>query len=321
MPKILAMNHSFMKISPEHIKALQGALPGAVVEPFTAPPTPEQLQGADYIFGNPPPESLRHCRRLKMLQLATAGVNNYTAETLPPGARIATATGGYGLTISEHMLTALLCMMRRFPQYIRNQAQSLWQFEGDVRSVWGSTVLVLGLGDIGGEFARRVKALGATVIGVRRTGGTPPDFVDELYDTAALDSLLPRVDVVAMALPGTAATDGILSRERIAHIKPGAFVLNVGRGSAIDQDALCNALDAGALAGAALDVCDPEPLPPDHRLWRTPGVLLTPHVGGGANLPETVNRIVALAARNFAAAENGGPLQSEVDFATGYRKL
>lgn len=321
MSKMLIMNHSFMKIGPAHIATLQGCIPDAQVELFTAPPTPDQLRDADYIFGNPPAESLCHCKRLRLLQLATAGLNDYTRERLPDGARIATATGGYGLTISEYMLGALLGMMRRLPQYVRNQERELWRFEGEVRSVWGSTVLVLGLGDIGGEFARRMKALGAVVIGVRRAGKSKPDYVDELYDISTLDQLLPRVDVVAMALPETPATHGLMNRARVEKMKPDAYLINVGRGSTLDQDAVCDALDAGRLAGAALDVCAPEPLPAGHRIWRTPNLLLTPHVSGGSNLPETVNRIVALAARNFAAAESGGKIESEVDFDTGYRRL
>lgn len=321
MIKILAMNHSFMKIDAYHIKMLSECIPGAQVETFEAAPTPEQLRDADYIFGNMPAASLLHCEKLKMIQLATAGLNDFTHDSMPKGAKIATATGCYGLTIGEHMLAVLLCMMRRLPSYILNQQRELWQFEGKIRSVWGSIVLLLGLGDIGGEFARRVKALGATTIGVRRAGTEKPDFVDELCHTDKLDELLPRADVVAMSLPSTPATAGILDKERIDRMKPGAYLINVGRGNAIDEEAVCDALDEGRLAGAALDVFSTEPLPAEHRLWQTPGLLITPHVAGGSNLPETVNRIVALAARNFSAIEAGERIQSEVDFTTGYRKL
>ena len=182
-------------------------------------------------------------------------------------------------------------------------------------------MLVLGMGDIGGEFGRRVKALGAHVIGVRRTDTRCPDYADEVHLTADLDRLLPLADVVAVTLPGTKETAGLLDRRRIGLMKPGAVVLNVGRGIVIDTEALCDALESGHLGGAGLDVTDPEPLPPDHRLWDIPNAVITPHISGFYHLPETLERIIQISASNLKAFAEGKPLRNIIDFSTGYRKL
>ena len=130
--------------------------------------------------------------------------------------------------------------------------------------------------------------------------------------------MLPRADVLAMALPGTPETRHILDARRIGLLKDGAIVLNVGRGSAIDLDALADAI---ALRGirAGLDVTDPEPLPPEHRLWKLENALITPHVSGYFHLPETLNRMVHIAAENIARLREGKPYLNAVDLSTGYR--
>ena len=134
----------------------------------------------------------------------------------------------------------------------------------------------------------------------------------------ALDSLLPGADVVAMSLPGNPSTYHILNRERIALLSPGTIVLNAGRGTAIDTDALCEALYAGKIAGAALDVTDPEPLPADHPLWKAPGAVITPHISGGYALPETLQKIAEIFAENLKRYQSGEPLMNVVDPETGY---
>ena len=136
-----------------------------------------------------------------------------------------------------------------------------------------------------------------------------------------MDSLLPRADVVAVTLPGTQATSGLLSRERIARMKEGAVLLNVGRGTIVDTEALCDALESGRLGGAGVDVTDPEPLPPEHRLWRLPTAVVTPHVSGFYHLKETHERIVDIMVENLKRFQAGEPLKNQVDFSTGYRKL
>ena len=284
--------------------------------------TQEELDHTDILIGNPPQGMLHGSPRLQWLQCNSAGVEPF----LQPGVLhsktlLTNATGAYGLAISEHMLGMLLEIFKKLHLYRDAQHQHQWQSLGQVRSIEGSTVLVLGMGDIGGEFARRVKALGAHVIGVRRTDTRCPDYADEVHLTADLDQLLPLADVVAVSLPGTRETAGVLDRRRIALMKEGAVVLNVGRGSIIDTEALCDALESGHLGGAGLDVTDPEPLPVGHRLWDIPNAVITPHISGFYHLPETLERIVRISAANLKAYTEGLPLKNLVDFSTGYRKL
>ena len=129
--------------------------------------------------------------------------------------------------------------------YRDNQRRSLWQDEGDVTSIWNSVTLVIGLGDIGGEFARRMKALGSYVIGVKRTPGKKPEWLDELHTMEELDSLLPRADIISLSLPQTPDTFHMMNESRLMALKPSAILINVGRGSAIDTDALTRVMKQG----------------------------------------------------------------------------
>lgn len=283
--------------------------------------TVEDIAWADAILGNVQPELLKAAPHLKWLQTSSAGVEWYIKPgVLPQDAVLTNATGAYGLAISEHMLGMLLEILKKLELYRDAQRKESWGSQGNVRSVYGATVLVLGMGDIGGDFARLCKAMGAYVIGVRRTDTSVPDFAHEVHLTDELDGLLSRADVVAVTLPGTPATQGLISRERIAIMKPGAVILNVGRGSVIDTEALCDALESGYLGGAGLDVTDPEPLPRGHRLWQIPTAVVTPHVSGGYHLFETHERIVRIFAENLRRFLAGEPMRNVIDFATGYRK-
>lgn len=291
---------------------------------YTSPEavTQEELDHTDILIGNPPPHLLHGCPRLQWIQSNNAGVEPFLKPgALHPNTLLTNATGAYGLAISEHMLGVLLEIYKKLHVYRDAQHLHQWKSLGWVRSIEGSTVLVLGMGDIGGEFGRRVKALGAHVIGVRRTDTRCPDYADEVHLTTDLDRLLPMADVVAITLPGTKETAGLLDRRRIGLMKPGAVVLNVGRGIVIDTEALCDALESGHLGGAGLDVTDPEPLPPDHRLWDIPNAVITPHISGFYHLPETLERIIQISASNLKAFAEGKPMRNIIDFSTGYRKL
>ena len=177
---------------------------------------------------------------------------------------------------------------------------------------------MLGLGNVGTMFAERVKAMGAYVIGMKRTPGEKPDCVDELYTIEQLDEILPTVDAVCMSLPHTAATQGILSAERIASMKPGGYIINVGRGSAIDQNALAEALNREILGGAALDVTTPEPLPEDHPLWSAKNCIITPHISGGYFLPQTEVYAHEIMLENLRSFVSGAPMRNLVDVRQGY---
>lgn len=282
---------------------------------------PAVMETVSAIIGNPRRRLLANAKNLEWLQLYSAGANLYVKPGLLPEQTVLTnATGSYGLAISEYMIASVLNLFLRLPDYRLQQEKKLWQNAGSARSIYGSTALSVGLGDIGGEFAKRFKALGGHTIGVRRSDKNKPDFVDELYLMDELDDVLPRADVVALSLPETPQTVGLFNRERFARMKPGAVLINVGRGTAVDADALCEALNSGHLGGAAVDVTNPEPLPPEHPLWTAKNMLITPHISGGFNLPETFERILAICADNLKRYHHGEPLKNVVDFQTGYKK-
>ena len=272
------------------------------------------------IFGNPSKAFLASCPRLKWLQLFSAGANNYVNGEVPETVLLSCATGTFGHAISESMVAYTFDLFKKLYLYRDQQFAEKWErLPGNVKSVQDAVVLVIGLGDIGGEYARRMKALGAYVIGVRRSVQAKPDYVDELFLTDKMEEPLPRADIVALALPGTKDTVNIIGKAQLAKMKKDAFLINVGRGISVDTEALCDALESGALAGAALDVTEPEPLPPGHRLWQLKNAIITPHITGGGSMVETVqyrNEHFLANARRFVQGE---ALKSQVDYKTGYR--
>lgn len=282
--------------------------------------TDEELAAADILIGNLPPDRLNKASSLKWMQLNSAGSDTYCKSgILPPDTILTNATGAYGLAISEYMLGVSLQIQNKLFLYRDNQKKHLWKDEGSVTSIEGSTTLSIGLGDIGGSYARRMKALGSYTIGIRRTAGDKPDYLDELYTMESLDNLLPRADFVALSLPNTPETYHLMTEDRLYSMKPTAILINVGRGTAIDTDALVHVLNSGHLAGCAVDVTDPEPLPPDHPLWDARNMIITPHISGFYHLQETFERIVRIAGENLEAFLSKKPMRNVVDFSTGYR--
>lgn len=278
-----------------------------------------QVRDVDIILGNPPIKIIKNISSLKWVQLQSAGVGEYADENILPGDVLLTnATGAYGHAISEYMVGALLMLYKKLHIYRDQQNNCEWSYAGQVRTIVNSTALIVGLGDIGGEFAGRLKALGAYTIGIRRKNADKPEYVDELYLMDKFRSLLPRADIIALSLPDTPQTRKIINADTLKLVKQNAVLINVGRGSAVDTDALCDALESGRLLGAALDVTDPEPLPKDHRLWRIKNAVITPHVSGGFSLQETYEKIIDICASNLEAYLGGRKLRNLVDRSAGY---
>lgn len=310
-----------MATHPEHVAQLQEAAPDALITRVRPKDvTIEQLENADLIVGNPPTDKVAHIKKAKLVQLNSSGVAPaYLAlKDTAPDTVLCSASGAYGTAISEHMVGALLGLMKRLFQYRDDQHQAAWIDRGEVRGLKGAKVLMLGLGDIGEHFARLCLAFGAQVVGVRRRPSAPPEGVSQVVTMDELDQWLPWADVVALALPDTPATRHVINERTLGLMKPGGFLLNVGRGSAIDQDALLQALQSGQLAGASIDVTEPEPLPKDHPLWQAPNLLLTPHISGQYHLRLTHDQVIGMACHNIKALPNG-PFVAKVDFEAGYR--
>ncbi len=280
----------------------------------------EMLSKADIIIGNPPSCRAQHFQNAKLIQLASAGTDGFTDGRLNKDTILTNCTGAYGLAMSEHMLAVTLQLMKNLNKYQDNQRHHVWQNMGATKGIAGSTALIIGLGDIGEEYAKRIKALGGYTIGVRRSSCKGAPFIDEMYTTDKLDTLLPRADIVALSLPRTALTHHIIDRERLNLMKSDAIIINVGRGDAIDIPALCDVMESGHLLGAGLDVTDPEPLGENDRLWDIPNVLITPHVSGGYQLYETFERVASICFKNLDSFLNGGTLLNVVDMSTKYVK-
>lgn len=279
------------------------------------------IEDADVIIGNVAPSVLQRAVHLQWLQLNSAGSNEYCIPgVLRPGVRLTNATGAYGLAIAEHMTGVVLAMIKKLYAYQDNQKQALWRDEGHVPSLYGARVLIVGYGDIGSRFGEIMKAFGAHVTGIRRRLGKTPSSCDCMGTLADMDSFAGEADIIAACLPETAATHHFFDASRFKAMKQGAFFINVGRGSSVVQDDLCDALRTGRLAGASLDVTEPEPLPPDSPLWTTPHLYITPHVSGGYHAQITHDRIADIAAANLRRFLAGEALENEVDFETGYKK-
>lgn len=287
------------------------------------PDQPGALEEAACVFGEPTLEEISRMSRLRWIQMSWAGADRYTtAPDFPQDVQVCCATGAYGGAIAEYLFGAILALYRNIPAYVRQMRNGTWQPRFPGRGIEGKTVLILGAGDIGTEFARRLRPFGAKVLGVRRTPRPCPPEYDEMHTLDELPALLPRADIITCSLPGTAETRGLLDEAALRSMKPDALLLNVGRGTLLDPDVLARVLASGHLMGAALDVCEPEPLPQCHPLWGMDNVLLTPHIAGigFGNIPETTDKIVRLCCRNLRRFLDGEPLESRVDFVTGYRE-
>ena len=283
--------------------------------------TKKMAKAADIIIGNIDPDLLEYAKNLEWLQLNSAGADAYVKKgVLPEEVVLTNATGAYGPGVAEHMLAVLFSIQKKLHLYRDNQNQCEWQDEGEVMSLRGGCALIVGLGDIGLYFARLLRNFGYRVIGIKRRPGQVPQGVDELYTMEHLDELLPEADVIFSVLPETKATKNIFNAKRFREMKNSAVFLNAGRGSAVNTEDLCQALIAGEIYGAGLDVTDPEPLPSQHKLWNMKNVVITPHISGDFHHPATLYRIVDIAAGNLKRYCAGEPLMNVVDRETGYRK-
>lgn len=279
------------------------------------------LQNCEILYAHSP-ELLRAApASLQWYACCYAGVDPYCKdESLFANPNcILTNASVYGVTISEHVIMVLLMLLRRMPDYAKIVERREWSNKLPIRSIRDNAFTILGTGNIGRHVAQRLRAMGAAhIVGISRSGQAAGGYFDEVLPVTALDEVLPHTSNLVMAMPGTAETAGVLSRERIALLPEGACVVNVGRGTAIDQDALTEALNSGKLGGAALDVMKPEPLPVDHPLWTAKNIIITPHVSGNMSLGYTCDAAVELFCADLRRYAAGQPLENAVDRKLGY---
>ena len=279
------------------------------------------LPEIDIVFGEPAPDTLQAMKGLRWVQMTWAGANKYTSPgAFPQDKTLTGASGAFGGVISEHILSGVLCLYKNLRRYRDQLQQGQWQLLTGDDTLEGKRALILGTGNIGSETAKKLKAFGAYTVGICRTGRKKPDCFDLCYTADYLDEQLPQADLVIVSLPGTQATKGMLSAERICKMKSGAVLVNVGRGFVVDTQALTDALTQGRLRGAVLDVTDPEPLPAEHPLRFMEQVILTPHVSGiswGENAI-TREKIIRIFMENLQADAAGLPLYNQINLQQGY---
>lgn len=268
------------------------------------------------------PELLARAPDLVWVHAMSAGVDRLVAAgPLRDSDRIilTNSRAAHGPAIADHVMAMLLTFTRNLTDYSREQAQARWSRESPAApsiALHGRTMLIVGLGGIGVEVGARAHAFGMTVIATRRTDAAAPDFVQRTGRPADLLSMLPEADVVVLCVPLTTETEGLFGPEAFKAMKPGSILINIARGKVVNTDALIESLVSGRLRGAGLDVTDPEPLPPDHPLWKAPNVLITPHVAADAEL--TDERIMSLYEENLRRFAAGEPLLNVVDKKAGY---
>lgn len=306
---------NLLPVTEEEKREFQAIAPDAVHEyAGRRTVTEEQLGRATVLFGWPRERDLKRAPNLKWFQTMWAGSDEYTQPGVMPGGVVLTCSSGSNKrSVAEHMLASVLSLCRRLPQYRDSQRGHEWQDEGKMKTLLNATVLVVGTGNIGSLFGDMCQKLGARTIGVKRTVTGPVPGFDQVHPVEKLDELLPLADVVALVLPHSSQTQGLMTKERLERMKDDAIFLNCGRGSAVDQDALAEVMKAGKLWGAALDVTQPEPLPQDSPLWDIPNLLLTPHVAGGMRLEITRRRCIEMAQENLRRYLNGEPLENVVE--------
>lgn len=264
---------------------------------------------------------LARAANLVWVQAMSAGVDRYLGnEALMKNDALVLSNmqGVHGPAIADHAFGMLLALTRDLRYYAKEQDGARWSpgGTGSATALQGRTMLVVGLGGIGTDIAQRAAGFGMRVIATRRSDAPGPAYVEKVGRSADLTALLPEADVVAIAVPLTAETEHLFNAAAFAAMKEGAILINIARGKVVDTAALLEALRSGRLAGACLDVTDPEPLPAGHPLWSLPNVIITPHVASDAEL--TNERSWVLLRENLRRFAAGEPLLNVVDKKAGY---
>ena len=278
----------------------------------------QSLADAELVIGVPHDRVSLQQRapRLRWIHATHAGVDGLLPlDWLPRGAVLTNNRGAHGAKVEQYLRMAYTLLHIRMTQIIANQQAHRWQ-QLFSPSIIGRTALVIGLGDLGAAAARAAKQLGLKVIGVRRHAKASHD-ADEVHTYDRLDTVLPDADFIVAAVPVTAETRGLLDRRRLDLLKPSASLINIARAAIVDYEALAEKLRRGELAGAVVDVVEPEPLPADSSLWDTPNLLITPHISCDDS-EHYADITLDLWFANLACYVAGKPLKNAVDARLGY---
>lgn len=272
----------------------------------------DAIPDAEAMYGNLTPPLLAKAAKLKWLQTPIAGLEHYMFPELADSPVVVSNMAKiYNDMIADHAMCYILMFAKGFHIYMRRQLAGVWEKGTPVRHLADCTLGVIGLGGIGADLAARGKAHQMRVIATEARPGAKPDFVDDLWPADRLDDLLAQSDFVVSCVPQTPATVGLIGAREIGLMKPSAFLINISRGVVVKLDALVEALQAGRIAGAGLDVYEIEPLPAEHPLWKMENVIMTPHVA--AINPHVTQRRIDTLTANLRRYLAGEPLRNVVD--------
>jgi len=285
---------------------------------------PEELADTDIFLGySLRPKQLKDAKKLKWIHSTAAGVAQLMyPELRDSGILVTNPSGIFSVPMAEHTMGLLLALARNFPDSVRQQDQShwsqqeLWDKPQHLTELNGQVLLIVGYGSIGRELARRAKAFDLRVWGVTRSGKGDLTHAERIVPASQLDDVLPQADYVVIAAPETTETKHLIGEPQLARMKPGARLINVARGSLLDESALVRSLTAGTLGGAALDVAETEPLPPESPLWNTPNLFITPHTSAVSD--RLWHRQTSLFMDLLERWFDGREIFNRVDFARGY---
>jgi phosphoglycerate dehydrogenase-like enzyme len=285
---------------------------------------PRLLPDADVFVGWHFPRALfASARRLRWVHSASAGVEaNLFPEMCASDVILTNSTGLHGISIPEHVLGQMLLLARNSHEAQRLQQRREWgrfqviTFGPTIRELHGSNLAILGAGPIGQNVARLAATFGMHIRVMRRSAAQLPPYVEAVVPPSALLALFEWADWVVCALPLTEETRGLIGVDALRAMRSHAFLINVGRGETIDDDALVDALRKGAIGGAALDAFSQEPLPPEHPFWSLSNLILTPHISG--YMPNYFQKALALFEENLDRFVNRRPLHNVVDKRLGY---
>lgn len=284
----------------------------------------DELRDTDIFVGySLRPKQLAHARRLKWIHSTAAGVAQLMyPELRASGVVVTNASGVHSTPMAEHILGQLIALARHFPAAVRFQLerrwaqQEVWDSPVRPRELAGQVLLVVGFGAVGRELARLARPLGMKIWAVTRSGEADRELAERVFPAARLDEALPEADFVVLVAPETPETHHLIGAQQLGAMKPAAYLINVARGSLVDEHALVEALERRAIAGAALDVTEQEPLPAESRLWSLENVFLTPHISAVTEF--LWPRQTALLLENLERWFSGRELLNQVDLARGY---
>lgn len=308
-------------------QAIQAAAPGAklvMVPDFetlkTAAKDADVILGVTSPGGICEPEVVDPAKQLRWIFATGAGVERCVSIPAVKSRNVLVTNlrAVDSANIAEHAMALTLALARGVDKFVLNQQQARWNRSpaAKIQTLNGKTLLVVGLGGIGTEVARRASGIGMKVVATRNSGRTGPEFVSYVGTPAELLTLAKTADVIVNATPLTPETTGIYDAKFFAALKPTAIFVNMARGGSVVTDALVAALQEGRIAGAGLDVTDPEPLPDGHPLWRAPNVIISPHVSGASDVPSEHRWIlIGEQVRRYTAGEK---MLSVVDLDRGY---